>query len=79
MEDALSTIGSHGVLGAIVVVLLFALWRLHNQNQSIQAARVDDAKKVATTLLDVNDKWHTQIQSLTEVVKQLRDQLNRRQ
>lgn len=78
MEDALSTIGSHGILGAIVVVLFVALWRLHSQNQAIQAARVDDAKKVATTLMEVNDKWHTQIQTLADVVKQLREQLNRR-
>jgi hypothetical protein len=42
-----------------------------------QEARVADAKKVADTLLSINDKWHATMGQLTSAVNELRASLTR--
>ena len=38
---------------------------------AVQQARVDDAKKVAETLLAMNEKWLTSVNDLTNAVERL--------
>lgn len=71
IEEAAHAIVSSGspVLGAILVVLGYAY---HKQGQSlaaVQESRVADAKKVAETLLSMQDRWQAVVSELTEAVQ----------
>jgi hypothetical protein len=70
--QALAELASHGVLGALVVVLGVAYTRLQKQVQEIMQARVDDAQKVATTLMDLQEKWMQRVDALTTAIEGLR-------
>lgn len=70
--DILSTLLSAGPLGAIIVLLCYALWRQTGELRASQEARVADAKKVTDTLLMLNDKWNTTVVELTDAVKELK-------
>lgn len=76
MDPVTETLISAGPLGAIVTVLGVAYWRqgkaLSEALKATQEARVDDAKKVTTTLLELNEKNLVAIGSLTSAVNELR-------
>ncbi len=78
MDDAVGTIASHGVLGALVVVLGFACWRLYVALQESNAARVKDAQETAKFMAGENDKWSRIINELTAAVRDLRAEISRR-
>jgi len=69
--DAAAALIGQGVLGALVILLTLACWRLVVALQKAQNDRVDDAKRVAQTLLDLNDKWNASVNSLTQAVDRL--------
>ena len=62
MEDSFKTFTEYGVLGAIVVVLLLFIW-----------AQYKDARKAqegfTTTILDLNEKWRSVLESNTKVLE----------
>ena len=70
--DAISAFLSAGPLGAVIIALGIALQRLNAQLKEAQDARVDDAKKVTKTLLELNDKWNATVTELATAVRELR-------
>lgn len=73
MNDVTQVFLEHGVLGAVVVLLTIAVVYLNKQLQKTQNDRLEDAKKVTTTLLDVNERWHAVIDDLSEAVERLHE------
>jgi len=72
MEAATGTLISAGPLGAIIVILFIAYWRQSKALAEAQQARVADAQKVTTDLLELNEKWLVTLNSLTAAVHELR-------
>ena len=70
--DAISALLSAGPLGAVIVALGVALFKLNGQLKEAQDARVEDAKKVTKTLLELNDKWNATVTELATAVRELR-------
>lgn len=77
MEGAAETLVAAGPLGAIIVALGVAYWRQTIALKAAQEARVEDAKLVTKTLLELNDKWNTTVNALTTAVDRLSDRLGR--
>jgi Flp pilus assembly protein protease CpaA len=73
LEEALRQVAATGVLGAILVVLGLEYRKQSAALAAVQQARVDDAKRVAETLLALNEKWQTAINELTNAVERLND------
>jgi putative AlgH/UPF0301 family transcriptional regulator len=73
MDEAVNVIAQSGspVLGAIVIVLGYAYWKQAQALSAVQEARVADAQKVATTLLEMQDRWQTSLNDLTQAVERL--------
>lgn len=73
MDEAVNAIATSGspVLGAIVIVLGWAYWKQSQALAAVQDARVQDAQRVATTLLEMQDKWQTSLNDLTQAVERL--------
>jgi hypothetical protein len=73
MDEAVSAIATSGspVLGAILVVLGYAYWRQAQALAAVQEARVQDAQRVASTLLEMQDKWQASLNDLTQAVERL--------
>jgi hypothetical protein len=71
-SDIASTLIQAGPLGAIILALGVAYWRQGNELRSTQDKRVEDAQKVADTLLDLNDKWNATVMTLTAAVNDLK-------
>lgn len=73
MDEAVNVIAQSGspVLGAIVIVLGWAYWKQSQALSAVQDARVADAQKVATTLLEMQDRWQTSLNDLTQAVERL--------
>jgi hypothetical protein len=71
-SDIASSLIQAGPLGAIILALGIAYWRQGTELRATQDKRVEDAKKVADTLLDLNDKWNATVVSLTAAVNELK-------
>jgi hypothetical protein len=69
---AVDALLSAGPLGAVIILLGYALVKVSSALKEVQDARVEDAKKVSQTLLDLNDKWVEAIGALTDAVKELK-------
>lgn len=78
MEQVVTALLAHGPLGIALVALGFAFWKQSEQLKEVQAARVEDAKKTITTLLELVDKQHGVIRALTEAVQELKGAIERR-
>lgn len=77
MDEAVSTLATQGVLGALVIVLGFACWRLYVALEKANAARVKDAQEVAKFMLGENEKWSRVIGELSAAVRDLRAEISR--
>lgn len=71
MDEAISTIASSGVLGALLIIVLFAYARKDKEYRDVQEARVTDARKVTTTILEMQEKWQATINALERAVDKL--------
>jgi|688.fasta_scaffold66028_10 hypothetical protein len=73
VEDVTSVLLNSGspVLGAVVLVLGYAYWKQAQALATVQEARVQDAQRVATTLLEMQDKWQVSLNDLTQAVERL--------
>lgn len=78
MEAVVSALLAHGPLGIALVALGYAFWKQGDQLKEVQAARVEDAKKTVTTLLELVEKQHGAIRTLAEAVQELRGAFERR-
>ena len=76
MEGAAETLIAAGPLGAIILALGVAYYKQGVALKLAQEARVDDAKKVTSTLLELNDKWNGSVNALTTAVDRLTDRLS---
>lgn len=71
MDEAARQIAGHGILGAMLVVLSWAYYKQGQAFALVQEARVADAKKVAETLLALQDRWQDTVSELTEAVQKI--------
>ena len=71
-ENIAATLIQAGPLGAVILALGVAYYKQSGELRRAQEARVEDAKKVTKTLLELNDKWNTTVSALTAAVKELR-------
>lgn len=78
LESFAGQIASSGVLGAILVVLGYAYWKQGEALAAAQAARVADAQRVASTLLEMQAEWLGAINELTEAVRVLSERTTQR-
>lgn len=67
------------ILGPVVVGVAIFAARVQKRLDEVQAARVEDAKKVTSTLLDLTERWHGVIGELSQTVRELRAALHGRQ
>lgn len=65
------TLLAAGPLGAIILALGVAYWRQGLALKEAQEARVEDAKMVTQTLLELTGQWNTAINALTAAVDRL--------
>lgn len=77
MEQVLAALLEHGPLGVVLAIVGTAYWRQSEQLRDVQAARVEDAKKTITTLLELVDKQHASLESIAEVVGELKAAIER--
>lgn len=68
----------HGPLGISLAALGVAFWRQSGELKEVQAARVEDAKKTVTTLLELVDKQHGALERLTSALTELKTIVERR-
>lgn len=65
----LSALLEHGVLGVLLAIALWYIYKLHNERNAVeeqhkrdlkevQDKRTEDAKLVVDKLLQINDKWN---------------------
>lgn len=66
---------SQGVLGLSVLALAGACWKLQAQVKTIQDERVNDAKAVTGTVLQLVSEQHAAISELTSTIVDLRNSL----
>lgn len=72
LETVAESLASHGVLGALLVVLGWRYHELTKELSAVQEARVKDAHRVMETHLAIQDQQREVIADLTEAVKRLR-------
>jgi len=78
MEQYLKLLSEYGVLGILLALSLWALWKREQRadklveelNAQVQK-RTEDAQKVTSLLLDLNDKNNTSNQSVVDAVEAL--------
>lgn len=71
MDAVGETLLAAGPLGAIILALGVAYWRQGLALKEAQEARVEDAKMVTQTLLELTGQWNTAINALTAAVDRL--------
>jgi len=71
MDELYRQIAASGIMGALLIVVGLEYRKQGLALAAVQQARVDDAKKVAETLLTLNEKWHTALNGLTNAVERL--------
>ena len=69
--DALTGIAGSGVIGAILVIVLVAYSKKDRAYQAVQEARVQDARKVISTVLEMQEKWQATLVALERAVDRL--------
>jgi len=72
VDPVTETLISAGPLGAIIIALGVAYWRLGLSLKAAQEARVADANKVTEKLLELNEKWLVAINGLATAVNELK-------
>ena len=60
-----------GPLGAVIVALAIAFWRQSIELRRVETSRVEDAKKVTQTLLEINDRWNAAIAGHAQAIEKL--------
>lgn len=78
MDEIVSALIANGPLGAALAAVGFAYWRQAGELRDVQAARVEDAKKTVTTLLDLVDKQHEASGEVVRAVGELKAAIERR-
>lgn len=69
---------AHGPLGIALAAVGFAFWKQSGELKEVQAARVEDAKKTVTTLLELVDKQHEAMEALSRALLELKSAVERR-
>lgn len=73
MEAFSPVLAQYGLAGVVIAALGWAYWRrtgdLQAELREVQAARVEDSKKMVQTLLDLVDKQHAALEELSEVFR----------
>lgn len=72
MEQVAAALLQHGPLGIALVALGYAFWKQSAELKEVQAARVEDARKTITTLLELVDKQHAALEEISEAVNSMR-------
>lgn len=67
MNDALQQLASTGVVGALLVVAIFALRAKDKELQQEKAARIDDAKAYLQLAMSLQEQVITAVNKLSEI------------
>jgi hypothetical protein len=78
VEEVAAALIAHGPLGIALVAVGWAFWKQSAELKEVQAARVEDAKRVVPVLLEFVDKSNKTVQELTEAVRKLEAAIERR-
>ena len=75
--SALGTLASHGILGAICVILLVVAWKLYSHLQESNKSRVEDAQKMIEVMMFIQKEHTTTISTMTAVIGSLKESVDR--
>lgn len=78
MDPAEVLITTWGPAGAIIVALGGSVFWLARMLFAVQRARVEDAQKYVTAILDIAEKWNGTLGELTRVTDRLAQSVERR-
>lgn len=74
MSDAVITaLVNAGILGPVLVAVGWYTLRLQGQLKESQEKRVEDAQRVVSQLLDLNDRWNASFNQAAASTDELRD------
>lgn len=76
-EAVVSALINAGILGPVLLAVGWYTLRLQAQLRESQEKRVEDAQKVVSQLLELNDRWNASIGHATASTDELRDSLER--
>lgn len=74
MNAPLEQVAGAGLLGALLVIALFALRSLHQELAAERAARIQDAKDGMTLLLAVQKEVLAAVDRLTDLYSMVQDE-----
>lgn len=74
MNAPLEQVAGAGLLGALLVIALFALRALHNELAAERAARIQDAKDFTAILLAVQKEVLAAVDRLTDLYAMVQDE-----
>lgn len=75
-EQLLSSLAEHGILGVILALCIYALKKERDETKvandrarKAEESRTEDAQKVASMLLDQNEKSNSTLSALTKAIE----------
>lgn len=69
MTSAIEKVVENGLLGALLIVALFAIWYLHRELAAERAARIQDAKDNTNLLLKIQQATTDAIGKFYDLVR----------
>ncbi len=69
-DSVISALINAGVLGPVLIAVGWYVLRLQRELRVTQEKRVEDAQRVATQLLDLNDRWSEVVAEQTHAFEQ---------
>jgi len=69
MDDVVVEFLKNGVLGAAVIGLAIAVWRIYRALQKVNESRVGEAREVTQQLLDLSQTWTEMIAAQTAMIE----------
>lgn len=71
-ETALDQLASTGIIGALLALTLYALWRKDRDLRAESAARVEDAQRMLDLAMRLQKELTLAVNALTEVARELK-------
>lgn len=71
-ESALQQLAGTGVVGVVLALALYALWRKDRDLRTESAARVEDAQRMLELAMKLQKELTLAVTALTEVAKELK-------
>lgn len=69
MDEVMAQFLQSGLLGAAIVGLTVALWRVYRSQQATQEKRVAESQSVTNKLVGIAEKWTATIEAQTAMIE----------